>query len=266
MDLPVNQFKRALREGRMIYGAWLVSGAASAAEALGCAGYDFLVVDTEHTPIETTQAAEIMRTIAGTGASAIVRPAWNDMVLVKRMLDSGAQTLLLPFVQNAEEARRAVAFTRYPPEGVRGIAGVHRGSRYGTIPNYLKNAASELCVIVQVETPTALANLAEIAAVPGVDSIFVGPGDMSASMGFLGDMANPAVLDVLKKAAQQCRKLGKPVGIVGPTPEMTLKYVEFGYTWVAIASDLGMMVGRATEWLGKLKEGTPAASKVAGGQ
>jgi 4-hydroxy-2-oxoheptanedioate aldolase len=264
MDLPVNQFKRAIQERRMIYGTWLVSGAAAAAEALGSAGYDFLVVDTEHTPIETTQAAEIMRTIAGTSASAIVRPAWNDMVLVKRMLDSGAQTLLLPFVQNAEEARRAVAFTRYPPDGVRGIAGVHRGSRYGTIPNYLKNAASELCVIVQVETPTALANLAEIAAVPGVDSIFVGPGDMSAAMGFLGDMGNQAVQDVLRQAAQQCRKLGKPVGIVGPTPEATIKYIEYGYTWVAIASDLGLMVGRAQEWLGKLQEGAPAAGRKAG--
>ena len=264
MDLPVNQFKKAIQQRRMIYGTWLVSGSPAAAEALGSAGYDFLVVDTEHTPIETTQAAEIMRTIAGTGASSVVRPAWNDMVLVKRMLDSGAQTLLLPFVQNADEARRAVAFTRYPPDGVRGIAGVHRGSRYGTVPNYLKNAASELCVIVQIETPTALGNLAAIAAVPGVDSIFVGPGDLSASMGFLGDMGNQAVQDVLRSAAQQCHAAGKPVGIVGPTPEAVAKYIEYGYTWVAIASDMGLMVGRAQEWLGKMKEATPAASKGPG--
>jgi 2-dehydro-3-deoxyglucarate aldolase/4-hydroxy-2-oxoheptanedioate aldolase len=140
---------------------------------------------------------------------------------------------------------------------VRGIAAVHRGSRYGTVPNYLTRAASELCVIVQIETPTALSNLAAIAAVPGVDAIFIGPGDLSASMGHLGDMGNPAVQDVLRSAAQQCRAAGKPVGIVGPTPEQVGKYIEYGYTWVAIASDMGLMVGRAQEWLGKLKGATP---------
>jgi 2-keto-3-deoxy-L-rhamnonate aldolase RhmA len=156
MDLPANAFKRAIASGTRVHGTWLVSGAASTAEALGCAGFDFLVVDTEHTPIETPQVAEILRTIAGTPASAIVRPAWNDMVLIKRLLDAGAQSLLVPFVQSAEEARRAVSYTRYPPDGVRGVAAVQRGSRFGTVPNYLKGAGAEICVIVQIETLTAL--------------------------------------------------------------------------------------------------------------
>ena len=201
MDMPVNHFKRALRDGKRVFGAWLVSGAPSTAEALGCAGFDFLVVDMEHTPVDTPEMVEILRTIAGTPAQAVVRLVWNDMVWVKRVLDGGAQTLLLPFVQNADEAKRAVAYTRYPPDGIRGVAGGHRGSRFGTVPDYLKTAAQEICVMVQIETQTALANLAAIAAVPGIDSIFIGPSDLAASMGFLGDLTNPAVQEKLKSAA-----------------------------------------------------------------
>jgi len=177
MDLPVNHFKRAIASGKTPVGAWLVSSAPSTAEALGCIGFDFLVVDMEHTPIDTPQMIGILQTIAGTPAQAIVRPPWNDMVMVKRALDAGAQSLLFPFVQNAEEAKRAVANTRYPPAGVRGVAAMHRGSRYGTIPDYVKRAHEEICVIVQIETLTAFAQIEAIAAVPGVDSIFIGPAD-----------------------------------------------------------------------------------------
>src|SRR5436190_16988218 len=169
MELPVNHFKHAIVAGKTPVGVWLVSAAPSTAEALGCVGFDFLVVDMEHTPIDTPQMIDILRAIAGTPAQAIVRPPWNDMVMIKRALDAGAQSLLLPFVQNADEARRAVAYTRYPPDGVRGVAGSHRASRYGTVPNYLKNANSEICVIVQIETLAALEQLPQIAAVPGVD-------------------------------------------------------------------------------------------------
>jgi 2-dehydro-3-deoxyglucarate aldolase/4-hydroxy-2-oxoheptanedioate aldolase len=176
MDLPANVFKRAIASGKVPVGTWLMSGAPSTAEALGCAGFDFLVVDMEHVPLDTADMIEILRAVAGTPAHAIVRPPWNDTVMVKRAMDAGAQSLLFPFVQNADEARRAVASTRYPPEGIRGVAATHRGSRYGTIPNYLKRANDEVCVIVQIETPPALEKLEEIAAVPGVDSIFVGPG------------------------------------------------------------------------------------------
>src|SRR5438046_2373873 len=173
MELPVNHFKRAITSGKRPVGAWLSSGSPATAEALGFTGFDFLVVDTEHTPVDVPQMIEILRAIAGTPAQAIVRPPWNDMVMLKRVLDAGAQSLLLPFVQNADEARRAVAYTRYPPDGVRGVAGAHRGSRYGTIPNYLKRAHEEVCVIVQVETPSAFESLETIAAVPGVESIFI---------------------------------------------------------------------------------------------
>jgi 2-dehydro-3-deoxyglucarate aldolase/4-hydroxy-2-oxoheptanedioate aldolase len=253
MDLPVNGFKRAIASGKTQIGCWLASGAPSTAEALGCAGFDFLVVDTEHTPIDPPQMIDILRTIAGTPAQAIVRPPWNDMVMVKRVLDAGALTLLLPFVQSAEEARRAVAYTRYPPEGVRGVAGTHRGSRYGTIPNYATRAHEEICVIVQIETLTAFGELEAIASVPGVDSLFIGPSDLSASMGLLGDLGNPAVQQKLAAGAQACKRLGKPCGIIGFNPEMAKKFLGYGFSWVAVSSDLALMVGRAQEYLGAMR-------------
>jgi 2-dehydro-3-deoxyglucarate aldolase/4-hydroxy-2-oxoheptanedioate aldolase len=263
MDLPVNQFKRAIASSRTPIGAWLVSGAPSTAESLGCLGFDFLVVDMEHTPIDMQQMVGILQTIAGTPAQAIVRPPWNDMVIVKRVLDAGAQSLLFPFVQNAEEARRAVAYTRYPPAGVRGVAAAHRGSRYGTIPSYITRAHEEICVIVQIETLSALGELEAIAAVPGVDSVFIGPADLSASMGLPGDMGNPAVQNKLSDAARACRRLGKPCGIVGANPDMVGKFLGYGFSWVAVGSDLAMLVSRAQEFLGAVRKTVDGAQAKA---
>src|SRR5205814_3749665 len=244
MDLPVNHFKRAIASGKSPVGAWLVSSAPSTAEALGCSGFDFLVVDMEHTPIDPPQMIGILQTIAGTPAQAIVRPPWNDMVMVKRVLDAGAQTLLFPFVQNAEEAKRAVAYTRYPPGGVRGVAAMHRGSRYGTVHDYQKRAQDEICVIVQIETVSAFDQLESIASVPGVDSIFIGPADLSASMGFLSDMGNAAVQEKLRAGARACRQLGKPCGIVGANPQIVERFLDYGFSWVAVGSEIAMLVGR----------------------
>ena len=255
-----NQFKRALAEGRTLFGAWLMSGSLSTAEALGVAGFDFLVVDMEHTPLETHHMIDTLRTIAGTPASAVVRMPWNDMVMIKRALDGGAQSVLMPFVQDAEEARRAVSYTRYPPHGIRGVAGMHRGNRYGTVPNYFKSGDEELCVMVQIETMAALERLPEIAAVPGVDSIFIGPADLSASMGYLGDIGNAKVQDTLRAAAQQCKALGKPVGIIGANPELVTRYVEYGYSWIAIGSDMSFMMSRGQEWLAKARGLAPSES------
>lgn len=253
MDHYTNRFKRALRDGKPIFGAWLMSGTPSTAEALGVSGFDFLVVDMEHTPLETHHMIDTLRAIAGTPASAVVRLPWNDMVMIKRALDGGAQSLLMPFVQDADEARRAVASTRYPPDGVRGVAGTHRGNRWGTVPNYFKTAADELCVMVQIETLPALAELPAIAAVPGIDAIFIGPSDLSASMGHLGDIGHADVQATLRDAARQCKALGKPVGIIGATPELVAKYVEYGYDWIAVGSDMGFMLGRARESLEKAR-------------
>ena len=264
MDMPSNRFKNAITSAGTPIGTWLVSGAPATAEAMGCAGFDFLVLDMEHTPIDMGQYVDILRTIEGTPAGVLTRLPWNDMVTVKRVLDAGAQSVMFPFIQNADEARRAVSYTRYPPDGVRGVAAVHRASRYGTVANYNRGAAAELCVVVQIETQAALRELPAIAAVPGIDSLFLGPADLAASMGHLGNAAHPEVLAKLAEGAAACGRAGKPVGIVGPNPDLVAKYLEFGFTWVAINSDVGMMVNRAQEWLGKVRDASqPAEAKPA---
>ncbi|MDQ6621548.1 MAG: HpcH/HpaI aldolase/citrate lyase family protein [Pseudomonadota bacterium] len=257
MELPKNGFRRAMAAGTPV-GTWLSSGAPVTAEALGCAGFDFLVVDTEHTPLDPPQLVDVLRAVAATPAHAVVRPAWNDMVLIKRILDAGANTLLIPWVQNGDEARRAVSYTRYPPEGVRGVASNHRGSRYGLVPDYLQTAGQEICVIVQIETLAAVHRLEEIAAVPGIDSVFIGPNDLAASMGHLGDMPHADVQQTIEGVARQCRDLGKPCGILAPNAEVCARYIEYGFSWVAVGADLGFMVGRATDVLGQVRASVAA--------
>ncbi len=249
MDMPVNPFRRRVAAPGAAIGCWISSASAVTAEALGSAGYDFLVLDMEHAPADMAEIIGMLRAVAGTPAAPVTRVPWNDMVMMKRALDAGAQTLLLPFVQNAEEAARAVAHMRYPPQGVRGVAGVHRASRYGLVKDYALRAADELFLIVQIETAAALAELPKIAAVPGVDSIFVGPSDLAASMGHLGDFMHADVQKALESAAQTCRRLGKPCGCLGGNPQMAKRYLDYGYTWMAMGSDIGMMMSRAQEWL-----------------
>lgn len=238
-------------------GTWLMAAAPATAEALGHVGFDFLVVDMEHVPIEVSDLTHLLRAVNCTPAEPVIRLAWNDQVLVKRVMDAGGRTLMFPFIQTAEEARAAVSYTRYPPEGVRGVAAVHRGSAYGQTLDYLKHANAATAVIVQLETPEAILRLPEIAAVPGVDALFVGPGDLSAAMGFIGNIGHDDVQALIATAAKAAKAAGKPIGIVGPTPEMVQRFIGYGYSYAAVASDLGMMTGRARDWLGTLR-GTAA--------
>lgn len=256
-----NPFLKLLGQGRPPLGTWLMSGGPATAEAMGFAGFDFLVLDMEHVPIDLADTVEILRTIAGTPATPVVRLPWNDQVTVKRVLDAGAETLMFPFIETAEEARRAVSFTRYPPEGVRGVAAVHRASRFGQDRSYLAEAANRVCVVLQLETPQALARLEEVAAVPGVDALFIGPGDLSASMGYIGDIGREEVQATLSDAARRAMAVGKPVGIVGPNPQMVRRFLDYGYSFSAIASDIAMMTTRAAEFLSDLRgSATPAPS------
>lgn len=256
-----NPFLDWIRTGsRRPLGTWLMAAAPATAEALGHTGFDFLVVDMEHVPIAVPDLAHILRAVGCTPAEPVVRLAWNDAVMVKQAMDAGARTLMLPFVQTAEEAAAAARAMRYPPEGTRGVAAVHRASRFGRTPDYLRSANAAACTIVQLETPEAIERLPEIAAVPGVDALFVGPGDLSAAMGHVGNVAHPEVQALIEKAARDARAAGKPVGIVGPNPEMVGRFLDYGYGFAAVASDIAMMTGRAGDWLGALRgETTPAA-------
>ena len=240
----MNPFRQLLRAhgARPPIGTWVMSASPIVAEAVGCAGFDWGVLDMEHTPLDLMDLVHLLQAVGNTKMVPVVRVPWNDTTTIKRVLDAGAQTLLVPFVQNAEEAARAVAATRYPPEGVRGMAGMSRGSRFGTTPDYLRAANTMMSVVVQLETPAAIAQLEAIAAVPGVDALFVGPGDLSGVMGHPGDLTHPDVMALMADAAQRARDVGKPIGTVGGTPEVVNRYRAMGYDYLAVASDLGLLM------------------------
>jgi 2-keto-3-deoxy-L-rhamnonate aldolase RhmA len=252
--------------GRPPVGTWIMSASPLVAEAIGCAGFDWGVVDMEHTPLDLMDVVHVLQALAATPLVPVVRVPWNDTVGIKRVLDAGAQTLLVPFVQNAEEARAAVAATRYPPEGIRGMAGMSRASRFGTAANYLTTANRGMGVIVQLETADAVARLDEIAAVDGVDALFIGPADLSATMGHPGQLTHPDVLALTRKAVQRAKALGKPIGTVGGTPEVVAQYREIGFDYVAIASDLGLLMRAAQAALNAVRaETAPRSPTISGG-
>jgi 2-keto-3-deoxy-L-rhamnonate aldolase RhmA len=223
-------------------GSFVMSASPLVAEAMGCAGFDWAVIDMEHTPLDLADLAHMLQAVAGTPMLPVTRVPWNDTVMVKRVLDAGAQTLLFPFVQNADEARKAVAACKYPPMGVRGMAAMSRGSRFGTVKDYFKVANAGVSVIVQIETPQAMDQLEAIGQVEGVDSLFIGPGDLSGAMGYVGDLLNPAVVEVMARSVQRCHALGKPIGTVGGTPEAVAIYRKAGFDYIGVASDLGLMM------------------------
>ena len=216
-----------------------MSGSEHLAEAYGLCGFDFLVVDMEHSPIDIPQAANILRAIATTPSEAALRVPWNDKVYIKRALDAGAQTLILPYIESVSEAQKAVAASRYPTDGIRGVAAVHRASRFGTTPSYLKNANQQICLILQLETEKAIEQLEDIAAIDGVDVIFIGPADLAANMGYLGNIDNANVQAKIKEAAERAKSIGIPAGALAPTPEISRKFLDYGFTYIAMGTDIG---------------------------
>ncbi|HEU5274874.1 MAG TPA: HpcH/HpaI aldolase/citrate lyase family protein [Xanthobacteraceae bacterium] len=254
MDLPRNAFKHAIARGELQIGLWCSLCSPITAEIVCHSGFDWLLLDTEHSPNEVPDVLSQLQAVQAGSASPIVRPAWNDIVLIKRFLDIGAQNLLIPFVQTAEEARRAVEATRYPPDGIRGITGSGRASRYGRVTNYLKNATQEICLLVQVETKSALDRIEEIASVDGIDGIFIGPNDLAASFGHIGNWAHPEVQSALEDAVRRLKKIGKPAGILTPNEEEAKRFIQWGYTFVAVGADLGLLA-RGADALAKRFKG-----------
>lgn len=245
MDLPANAFKAALKRGELQIGLWSSLCSPIVSEIIGQSGFDWILVDTEHSPNEPPDVLAQLQALKGGTATPIVRPAWNDPVLLKRLLDIGVQAVLVPFVQNAEEARKAVAACRYPPAGIRGITTSGRGSLYGRVPDYLKRADGEICVLVQVETGEALSRIEEIAAVDGVHGVFIGPADLSASLGHIGNPGHPEVQAAIQDAVKRLTAIGKPAGILTPSEPDARRYIEWGYRFVAVGSDLGLMTKHA---------------------
>ncbi|WP_118180397.1 HpcH/HpaI aldolase family protein [Paraburkholderia phosphatilytica] len=252
-DRPVS-FKRELAQKSLCLGTWAMAGAPSTAEALGHAGFDWVLIDMEHSPIEMGDVWQMLQAVDGSPAHPIVRVARNDdLAAVKRALDLGARTIMFPYVQTVEEAERLVASAKYPPLGHRGFAAMHRASRYGTWTDYSKVANDITTCIVQLETPEAIDRLEAIAAVPGVDALFIGPGDLSAAVGSIGNVQSEEVKKLMHDAVRRARAVGIPVGTLMPTPALARTWLEAGYDYIAIASDLGMLMQRANEVLAAMK-------------
>jgi 4-hydroxy-2-oxoheptanedioate aldolase len=253
MEFPRNAFKHALAAGRLQIGLWSSLASNIAAEIVSDSGFDWILLDTEHSPNEIPGLLSQLQAVGRGTATPIVRPAWNDAVLVKRVLDIGAQAVLLPYVQNAEEARRAVAATRYPPQGIRGVAAAARASRYGRVTDYLKQANDEICVLVQVETRTALDQLEAIAKVEGVDGVFIGPSDLAASLGHIGNPQHPEVQKAIEDAGKRLKAIGKPPGILTGNEEEARRYIGWGYLFVAVGADVGLLARSADALAKKFK-------------
>ncbi|WP_084674935.1 HpcH/HpaI aldolase/citrate lyase family protein [Bradyrhizobium sp. WSM2793] len=237
-----NHFKERLTSGPPQIGSFASVCAPATAEAMACHGLDFVMVDLEHAPNDISTLVMLLAATEAGGAEPIVRAPWNDAVWLKRILDAGGRSIMVPFIQTAEEAARAVAAVRYPPQGVRGVAAMTRASRYGARPDYMKVANEETCVIMQIETKEALSRIDEIAAVPGVDAIFFGPSDLAASLGLIG---NPLHADVQGQIAQGFaagKRIGAKVGVLGSTPEQCAAFVKQGFDFVILATDLGIFV------------------------
>jgi 4-hydroxy-2-oxoheptanedioate aldolase len=242
MKLPKNQFKAALAEGRTQIGLWVTIPGSDNAEAMAGCGFDWLLVDTEHSTVSLDTVKSMLQAIAAYPVSAAVRPGWNDAVEIKRILDAGAQTILVPYVQNAEEAARAVAAVRYPPAGLRGVAGITRASRYGLVDGYTAAADSEICLLVQVETAAALTQIEAIAAVDGVDGIFIGPADLAASMGHPGNPSAPQVRAAILDGITRIRAAGKPAGILSLDPALLKDAVAAGSVFTAVDVDQAILL------------------------
>jgi len=256
MDLPANSFKRAIKAGRQQIGLWSSLSSHLTVEIIAGSGYDWLLLDTEHSPNEIPMVHSQLQAATGGTAHPVVRPPWNDTVMIKRFLDIGTQTLLIPYVQTEEEARNAVAATRYPPKGVRGFASSSRATRFGRVKEYFKRYEEELCVLVQVETRQSLDNREAIASVDGVDGGFIGPGDLSAGLGHLNDQAHPEVVSAIGDAIKRIKACGKAPGILTPSEADARNWLECGALFVAVGADVVILARGAEALAAKFKTQT----------
>jgi 2-keto-3-deoxy-L-rhamnonate aldolase RhmA len=250
-----NRIKSLLKQGKPTAGAWLQMTSPFSAEIMARAGFDWLIVDLEHAPGDLLNLASQLQAMGGMDCVPFVRAPWNDPVAIKRILDTGVMGVLIPYVNSAEEAKNAVAACKYPPEGIRGLAGSPRAAYFGqNSMDYLKAANEEILVIIAVETGEAIANLDEILAVDGLDGIFIGPMDLATSMGYFGDPSHPEVQQAIATVEEKTLKAGKYLGTVGGSWEQARKKYDKGYQLLMLMSDsvdlaklAGQTVARFTE-------------------
>jgi 4-hydroxy-2-oxoheptanedioate aldolase len=252
MEMKINTFKTALKAGgRAQIGLWLGLTDPISAEICAGAGFDWLLIDGEHAPNDVRSILTQLQAVAPHPAHPIVRPVWGDVQLIKQLLDIGAQTLLVPMVESAEQAKLLVAAMRYPPAGIRGVApALARASQWNRVANYLHEANDQMCLLVQMETRRGLENLDAIAAVEGVDGVFIGPADLSASLGHLGDPGHADVEQAIEDAIRRIRASGRAAGILSTDEAQARRYLSLGCKFVAVGLD-GNLLMRATDELAR---------------
>lgn len=250
MELKKNPFKQAIRNGQQQLGLWTQLGSSITTEILAGCGYDFIGLDAEHGPSEFSDIyAQLQACAAGGSSQPIVRIPNHDVSLIKRYLDAGVNTLMVPQVDTVEQAQALVAAVRYPPNGVRGYCGAPRASGFGRIKNYATACDAEMCLIVMPETRQALENIETMAAIDGVDAFFIGPGDLAASLGYIGQPMHPEVIRVIEETGRRVNAAGKVAGILCTDEAQTRRYIDVGFQIVAIGSDQGLLMKGAEKLL-----------------
>lgn len=256
MSAPENKLKSALASGQTTYGCWSGFADPYATEMLASAKFDWIVIDAEHAPNDLTTIMAQLQVMEGKESAAVVRLPMGEAWMIKQVLDAGAQSLVIPMVESAEEARDLVRAMRYPPEGIRGSgAALARASRFSDIPNYIPTANAQMCLIVQVETMAGIAALDEICQVDGVDCVFIGPSDLAADMGFMGDSSRPEVKDVIRDALARIKAAGKAPGILAVDDETALMYRDWGAQFLAVGIDVLMLVQAARATMARWRDG-----------
>lgn len=244
----MNRLKAALAEGRPALGLWQALANAYTAEICAAAGFDWLLFDGEHAPNTLPTLIAQLQAVAPYPLEPIARPPQGDAVSIKQYLDIGFRTLLVPMVDDAEQASAVVAATRFPPRGIRGVASAtSRASMFGANSRYLQEAHQHVFLIVQIESRAALEHIEEIAAVDGVDALFVGPGDLAGSLGHLGNPGHPEVQGAIADALARVDKAGKPAGVFATSPDQAHDYIAAGASFLSVGTDIGLLSKGARE-------------------
>ncbi|HCQ65135.1 MAG TPA: 4-hydroxy-2-oxo-heptane-1,7-dioate aldolase [Rhodobacteraceae bacterium] len=241
MDIPKNEFKAAIQAGRQQIGFWCTIDDSLMTEMAAGSGFDWLLIDAEHTAMDPKAVLAHLQAAAPYPAHAMVRPSSLDPAEIKKLLDLGAQSLLIPYVRNAEEAALAAAAVDYAPGGIRGLAGITRAARFGAVDDYPRKARDEICLVVQIETRSALEDLDAILATPGVDAAFVGPADLAASLGHHGNTSHPDVQAACLDAIRRIRAAGKPAGFLTLDVDFLPEAMEAGSCFTAVDVDTAVL-------------------------
>lgn len=258
MPAPKNPFKAGLKGEKAMIGFWLSLASPYTAEIAGGAGFDWVLLDGEHGPNDIPLLLTQLQSLAALPVAPVVRVPIGETWMIKQVLDIGAQSVLVPMVETAEQARNLVKAMNYPPKGVRGVgAAVARASAFNRIPDYLTTANDEVCLIVQAESKAAIDNIEAIAAVDGVDGIFIGPADLAADMGYPGRGTEPVVLETIERAITRIQAAGKPAGILNSDPKLANRYIELGAKFVAVGTDVTLFA-QATSNLARSYKGDAA--------